>query len=190
MALAAGASLLGTGLSFLGQQSAARDQERAGRIAGRNAARKGQAIMDANAMAAMDRLQEAVEYKRMSDQQASLISENASRSRSQARAQAAARGVAVDVGSVNAVNDKITELAERDRLVVYYNSINKQSKLRQRSRDLMQAGENKVEEAFNQGVYARWSALQQASQTRLQSYATLLSGVGKTAVTYQKSKKD
>ena len=179
MALAAGASLLGTAFSFFGQQSAAKDQEQAGRIAGRNAARKGQAIMDRNAMAAMDRLQEAVEYKRMGDQQVRLIAENASRSRSQIRAQSAARGITVDVGSLQSINDQVTQLAARDMIVTHYNTINQVQKLRTRSRDLIQAGENQVEETFNEGVYARWSASKQAEQTRMQSYATLLSGAGK-----------
>lgn len=183
-----GLSLLGTGLSFFSQRSAAKNQRRAGEIAGENAAREASAAMQRNAAEAVNRLKEARDIENAADDNIRLIQQNAQLSRSNVRASAARSGITVDVGSITAINDRITSLAERDQLVILYSTMEQVENKRSRSRQFLRAGERQYENKTNQGIFARWNANQQAAQTKMNSIATLINGVANAFGTYTETK--
>ena len=179
MELSFGLSALGTGLSFLSQRSAAKSAQRAGAIAGENAAREGTAQMQRAAQESVNRIQEAFQIERAADQQLTLLRERARITRGRLRSQAAQSGATVDGGSFTAVNDRVTELSQRDQLVTLYTAIEQSERKKTQSKNWLRAGERQFEKAFTNGVYARWSANQTATQIRTQSFATLINGASK-----------
>ena len=188
MTAAFGLSLLGTGMSFLSQRAAAKNQQKAGRIAGENAARAGVSAMRRNAQEAVNRLEQARQIENEAIDRIILSKQSAQLARSNIRAKAAVSGATVDVGSINVVNDRITQLEQRDQLVIMYTALEQAQKQKSRAQSFLQAGSRQYDKHYNQGVFDRWNANQQAAQTRMQSYATLINGTANAFSSYHANK--